>query len=320
VAGLELGEFEFDTGISQFDLALNLFDRDEEVDTRLEYNADLFSSETATRMLGHLEVLLEGIVAAPDRDVWELPLLTEPERRQLLVEWANTEETYPLNLCFHQLFEAQAARTPRSTAVLHGEQQLTYDEINRRTNQLAHYLRKRGVGPDVIVGLCTNRSIEMLVGLLGILKAGGAYLPLDPSYPPERLSFMIEDAAVSLVLTQEHLRTTLPDHSAQFLCLDSEWSRISTESENTPANVASPSNLVYIIYTSGSTGRPKGVMITHGGLFELVHESLCRWGRKRFTGSFSARFRFDGYQPVGAAGVWATSYTLVRRGGNRRTK
>src|SRR6266851_836516 len=266
VAGLELGEFEFNTGISQFDLALNLFERDEEIHTRLEYNADLFSGETAARMLRHLEVLIEGIVEEPDREVWTLELLTEPERRQLLVEWTNTEATYPRELCFHQLFEAQAARTPQTTAVVHGDQRLTYNEIDRRTNQLAHYLRKHGVGPNVVVGICMHRSIEMLVGLLGVLKAGAAYLPLDPSYPPERLSFMIQDAAVSLVLTQEHLRTTLPNHGVQFVCLDSEWSRIGTESENTPVNVATPLDLVYIIYTSGSTGRPKGVMITHAGL------------------------------------------------------
>jgi len=266
VAGLEVGEFEVDTGISQFDLGLNLFELHEEISARLEYNADLFSNETAMRMLGHLEVLLEGIVETPDRDVRELPLLTEPERQQLLVEWTNTESPYPRELCFHQLFEAQAARTPQATAVVHGNQELTYDEINRQANQLAHYLKKRGIGPDVAVGICMHRSIEMLVGLLGILKAGGAYLPLDASYPPERLSFMIEDAAVSLVLTQERLRASLLDHSAQLICLDSEWSRVGTESENTPVNVATPLNLVYIIYTSGSTGRPKGVMITHTGL------------------------------------------------------
>jgi amino acid adenylation domain-containing protein len=193
-------------------------------------------------------------------------LLSQQERRQLLVEWTNTEAPYPRELCFHQLFEAQAARTPQAVAVVHGDQELTYTELNRRANQLAHYLSNRGIGPDTVVGICMHRSIEMLVGLLGILKAGGAYLPLDPSYPPERLSFMIEDAAVSLVLTQERLRTTLPDHNAQLICLDSESSRISTENENTPVNVATPLDLVYIIYTSGSTGRPKGVMITHAGL------------------------------------------------------
>jgi aspartate racemase len=270
VAGLEVEEFEFDTGISQFDLALNLFERDKEIKVRLEYNSELFTAEAATRMLGHFDALLGGIVATPDREAWELPLLTDPERLQLLVEWTNTEETYPRDLCFHQLFEAQAARTPEAVAVVHGDQQLTYDELNARANQVAHYLRRLGVGSDVVVGVCTHRSIEMLVGLLGILKSGGAYLPLDPSYPPERLSFMLEDAAVSVVLTQERLQTNLPERGAKFVCLDSQWPAISTESEHTPVNAATPLNLVYIIYTSGSTGRPKGVMITHAGLVNYL--------------------------------------------------
>ncbi|MEP6703461.1 MAG: amino acid adenylation domain-containing protein, partial [Acidobacteriota bacterium] len=270
VSGLKLEEFEFDTGISQFELALELLERDEEIDARLEYNADLFSAETAMRMLEHLEVLLEGIVTAPDRDVWDLPLLTEPERRQLLVNWTNTKATYPQEHCFHELFDMQAARTPQSTAVAYGERLLTYDEVNRQANQLGHYLRKRGVGPDVVVGIYMHRSIEMVVGLLGILKAGGAYLPLDLSYPVERLSFMIEDAGASIVLTQERVSSTLPDHSAEFICLDREWSTISKENETQPVNIATPLNLVYIIYTSGSTGRPKGVMITHAGLVNYL--------------------------------------------------
>ncbi|MFN2529807.1 MAG: amino acid adenylation domain-containing protein [Pyrinomonadaceae bacterium] len=266
VAGLEFDEFEFDRGVSQFDLALDLFERDDEINTRLEYNADLFTDEMARRMLGHLEVVLEGIVKAPDREVWELPLLTEAERRQLLVEWPNTEATYPREQCFHQLFEIQAARTPERTAVVYRGVQLTYGELNRRANQLAHYLRTRGTGPDVVVVIYMHRSIEMLVGLLGILKAGGAYLPLDPSYPSARLSFMIDDAQAALVLTQESLRSKLPDHRAQLVCLDSEWLTISKEPEHPLVNVSTPLNLVYIIYTSGSTGRPKGVMITHSGL------------------------------------------------------
>ena len=163
VAGLELREFEFETGISKFDLSLNLFEQDTHIKTRLDFNIDLFSPETARRILENFEILLEAIVATPDCEIWELPLLTESERRTLLVEWTKTKADFPRELCFHQLFESQVIRTPQVFAVEHDGRQLTYDQLNRQANQLAHYLRKRGVGPDVVVGLCVHRSIEMLV-------------------------------------------------------------------------------------------------------------------------------------------------------------
>ncbi len=165
-------------------------------------------------MVEHWRVLLEGIVAHPETPVGELPLLTPAEHQRLLVQWNDTAADYPREQCVHQLFEQQAARSPDATAVVFGEYTLSYAELNARANQWAHYLRSKGVGPDVLVGLCLERSLELVVGMLGILKAGGAYLPLDPSYPTERLAFMLADAAASVVLTQQSLRDTLPPTAA----------------------------------------------------------------------------------------------------------
>ncbi len=200
----------------------------------------------------------------------DLPLLTEAERLTLLVEWNDTQASYPKNLCIHELFEAQVERSPDAIAVVFKEKQLTYRELWARANQLAHYLRVLGVGPEVLVGICTERSLEMVVGLLGILKAGGAYLPLDPEYPLERLAFMLSDAQVPVLLTTEHLVEGLPTTWAQVICLDSDWESIAQHSEANPPHSTTPDNLAYVIYTSGSTGRPKGVEIQHSGLVNLV--------------------------------------------------
>ena len=213
-------------------------------------------------------MLLHAIVRHPEHSVYQLPLLSKAERHQLLVEWNDTAAPYPANKTIVQLFSEQVERTPNAVAVVFSEQQLTYQELNQRANQLAHELIKRGVGPEVLVGLCVERSIDMVVGLLGILKAGGAYLPLDPTYPSERIQFMLEDAQVRLLLTQEKLVAQLPKVAPLF-CLDSQ---IIGEREPNPVtpvsheNAASPSDLAYVIYTSGSTGKPKGVMISHQGL------------------------------------------------------
>ncbi len=201
----------------------------------------------------------------------DLPLLTEAERLTLLVEWNDTQASYPKNLCIHQLFEAQVERSPEAIAVVCEEQQLTYRQLWARANQLAHYLRALGVGPEVVVAICTPRSVEMVVGLLGILKAGGAYLPLDPEYPVERLALMLEDAVVPVLLTLEHLVEGLPTTWAQVISLDSDWESIAQHSEANPPQSTTPDNLAYVIYTSGSTGRPKGVEIQHRGLVNLVN-------------------------------------------------
>src|SRR5262245_6955480 len=196
---------ELESGVSKFDLSLSLSDRGEDISGRLQYNTDLFDEPTIARMLRHFQVLLEGIVADPNRRISDLPSLTEAEKDQLLVEWNETGRDYPKEKCLHQLFEEQVKRTPDSVAVIFEDQQLTYQELNTRANQLGHYLQKLGVGPETLVGICMERSLEMVVGLLGILKAGGAYVPLDPSYPKDRLDFMLHDAKVGVLLTQQGL-------------------------------------------------------------------------------------------------------------------
>ena len=217
-------------------------------------------------MANHFKVLLEGIVSNPDQNLSELPILTQAERHRLLVEWNDTEADYPKNQCLHGLFEAQVERTPDVVAVVFERQQLTYRELNTRANQLAHYLRKQGVGPEVLVGICIERSLEMVIGLLGVLKAGGAYVPLDPEYPKDRLAFMLEDSQAPVLLTQEKLasefRNSIPT-MCHIICLDSEWKIVSQESKRNPLSGVTAKNMAYVIYTSGSTGKPKGVVIPH---------------------------------------------------------
>lgn len=197
-------------------------------------------------------------------------LLTELERHKILVEWNNTQNDYPLDKCVHQLFEEQVEQRPDAVAVVCEGEQLTYGELNLRANQLAHYLQGLGVGPEVLVGICVERSIEMIVGLLGILKAGGAYIPLDPAYPQERLTFMLKDACVSVLLTQGKLVKKLPQHQARVVYLDLHSEEITQCNESNPTSRATADNLVYVIYTSGSTGQPKGVLIEHQVLLNLV--------------------------------------------------
>jgi len=194
-----------DNGTSKVDLTLSLAERDSQLAGFFEYNTDLFDRDRIERMAGHFQTLLNGIVADPDQRISHLPILDDAERHRLLIEWNNTEADYPRDNCVHELIEGQAKRTPDAIAITFHRQQLTYRELNARANQLAHYLQELGVGPEKLVGICAERSLDMVIGLLGILKAGGAYLPLDPSYPKERLAFMLEDAQVSVVLTQESL-------------------------------------------------------------------------------------------------------------------
>lgn len=262
-------------GTSQFDLTLAVWDTKQGLIGSWEYNSDLFEPDTIARMTSHFQTLLAAIIANPHQPIGELPLLSQPERHQLLVEWNDTYTPYPKSKCIHQLFEEQVEKTPNAVAVVYEDESLTYQQLNERANQLAQYLRSLGVKPEVLVGICIERSSKtlpkasplMLVGLLGILKAGGAYVPLDPAYPQERLAFMLEDAQVSVLLTQKSLVTTLPPHQAQVVCLDS--ATFSTIAENLPHTVTTD-NLAYVIYTSGSTGRPKGVQIEHRGLLNLV--------------------------------------------------
>jgi len=205
-----------------------------------------------------------------------MEVLPESERRKVLREWNCTETGNPQELeqSFHELFEAQVAKTPEALAVVYEAEELTYDELNRRANQLGGYLRELGVGPDERVGICVERGLEMIVGLLGILKAGGAYVPLDPKYPRERLAFMLEDAQVPVLLTQEHLRPGLPVSWAQVISLDSEWEQVAQCSERNLERCSGPENLAYLIYTSGSTGVSKGVGVPHRGVCNAIQAAI----------------------------------------------
>ncbi|MBP0011694.1 MAG: amino acid adenylation domain-containing protein [Roseofilum sp. SBFL] len=259
---------------SRFDLTLSMEETDKGILGYWEYATDLFDAATIARMTGHLQVLLEAIAANPQQKIAELPLLTEPERHQLLVEWNNTATDYPRDKCIHQLFEEQAERTPDAIAIVFAEEQLTYQELNQKANQLARYLQRLGVQPEALVGICIERSLELIVGILGILKAGGAYVPLDPAYPQERLEYMFNDSEVSVLLTQQQLLAQLPQHQAKVVFLDRDWEKFATATPETVNSKVSPQNLSYVIYTSGSTGKPKGVLVEHKGLFNLVKAQI----------------------------------------------
>ncbi|WP_169218415.1 non-ribosomal peptide synthetase [Brasilonema sp. UFV-L1] len=277
LTGLSVSPLVAESATAKFDLTLSMENTATGLVGVWEYNTDLFDATTIKRMAGHFQTLLEGIVSNPQQPISQLPLLSEVERQQLLVEWNSTTVEYPTDKCIHQLFEEQVERTPHAVAVVYENQQLTYDELNCRANQLAHYLRSLGVRADVLVGIYVERSLEMVVGLLAILKAGGAYVPLDPEYPTQRLSFMLEDAQVGVLVTQQHLVERLPQHQAQLVCLDTEWSLISQLSQNNPITGVQASHLAYVIYTSGSTGAPKGVLVAHQGLLNLVF-----WHKRAF--------------------------------------
>ena len=269
IAGATTREVKIDNGTAKFDLTLSLEDSGPQLTGWMEYNTDLFEAGTIRRMLVHYQTLLEAAIQNPDQSISTLPLLPEGERRRVLVEWNDTKRDYP-QACVHELFEAQVERRPEAVALVSGEQQLSYAELNRRANQLAHELRSKGVGPETVVGICVERSPDLLGALLGVLKAGGAYVPLDPAFPRERLLFMLRDAGVQVLLTQESLRAKLSKSSARFVCLDSDWTAIAKQPSENCRSGAGPENLAYVIYTSGSTGLPKGVEVTHRALSNFL--------------------------------------------------
>ncbi|MDM8560649.1 amino acid adenylation domain-containing protein [Candidatus Parabeggiatoa sp. HSG14] len=254
-----------DNVIAKFDLTLEMEETTQGLAGTLEYNTDLFERTTIERMVGHFQTLLEGIVDNPLKPIQELPLLTIAEYQQLL-DWNDTSVDYPTEMCLHQLFEAQVERTPEVVAVVFEEQHLTYAELNDRANQLAHHLQTLGIKPNVLVGICIERSIDMIIGLLGILKVGGTYLPLEPTYPTARLALMLEDAEVPVLLTQSGFIQKLPKTTAQVICLDIMGSTLSHLSTTNLKSGVEYTDLAYVIYTSGSTGMPKGVMNTHKGI------------------------------------------------------
>jgi amino acid adenylation domain-containing protein len=266
LAGLKLTPLPTHSGTAKFDLMLSVEEHAGGLSGILEYNTDLFNAETITRLLGNYQTLLEGVVENMEQRISQLPLSSEAERRQMLDEWNDTRAEFARDKCVHQLFEEQVERTPDGIALIFEDEELTYGELNERANQLAHELQALGVGPEVRVGICVKRSIEMMVGLLGILKAGGCYVPLDPKYPKERLAFMLEDAQVPVLLTQDELRPEFKFEipNLKLLCLGSLRSnRRGAFRTTVPKTGVKPENLAYVIYTSGSTGRPKGVMVTH---------------------------------------------------------
>ncbi len=265
--GVDTRPIEIQRGTANVDLAFDVYEGSKGTGgIRIEYSTELFDVATIQRMTRHFQVLLGGIIAHPDEQLSKLPLLTEGERRQMLVEWNDTAAGYPTGAPVHELFESQAERTPDAVAVRYESRRMSYRELDRRSNQLARHLEGLGVGPESLVGVCVERSPEMVVALLGVLKAGGAYVPLDPTYPKERLAFMLGDTGAGWLLTQGRLVSQLPAHEARLVQLDGDQEAIARQRETAPATVVSAGDLAYVIYTSGSTGTPKGVMVTHRGL------------------------------------------------------
>jgi amino acid adenylation domain-containing protein len=284
LAGLQVEELEIDHHVSRFDLELFVEERDGGFHGYISGAADLFDYSTVQRMARHYETLLQAIAGNPGQRISELAVLTSREKRQLLVEWNHTEQEYPKSKCIHQLFEEQVEKSPDSVALVFDNQQLTYRELNQRANQVAHYLQRLGVGPESLVAISMERSLEMIIGLLGILKAGGAYVPLDPQYPKQRLAFMLEDTQATVLLTQQRQvddlysgskiedidnLSAIIDCRLKVICLDRDAEAIAGDSMENLSSEVSAENLAYVIYTSGSTGKPKGVAITHHNVARL---------------------------------------------------
>jgi amino acid adenylation domain-containing protein/non-ribosomal peptide synthase protein (TIGR01720 family) len=287
LTGLAVSPLQIGCGPAKFDLSFSIIEESKGLRGSLDYNTDLFDFATIAGMIRHFQTLVEGVLANPAQRLSGLPVLTHSERHQLLLEWNDSRIPYPQDRCIHQLFEVQAERTPEAVALVFNGEQLTYRELNDRANQLAHYLRKHGVGPEVRVGICVERSLEMVIGQLGILKAGGAYVPLDPTYPKERLAFMLADAQVHTLVTNQWLaqelsatiKSRIEDTAKEFSnrnsrmqvrYLDTEWEAIARESLLNPNTKVLAENLAYVIYTSGSSGRPKGVQTQHSGVVNLM--------------------------------------------------
>lgn len=255
----------------RFKLRLSATDVNNELRVRLHYDPEFYTTQTAARFANALSVVLSSIVAGPGAQIGELDILGERERQRILVDWNNTATGFPTELCTHELFTAQAAKTPNALALIHDNEQMTFRELDQRTNQLANHLIAIGVGPEKRVGLLLERSIDLVAALLAVLKASGAYVPLDPRYPLERLSLILDDAGIDVLVTQSALIETIQNYTGRIVCLDTEQETIERESVAQPPNTATPENLAYVIYTSGSTGKPKGVTIEHRSLVNLTH-------------------------------------------------
>jgi amino acid adenylation domain-containing protein len=269
--GLERRSMPLGTRTAKFDLSVFCVERQQVLTVAIEYNTDLFQPATIGRMAEHFQTLLEDIVSEPEKRIADLAILTQPELQEVLVEWNNTKQTYPMEWYLHELIETQAARIPHAVAVKYEDQHVTYHELNGRANQLAHYLQKLGIGPEVRVGIYLKRSPEMVLALLSTLKAGGAYVPLDPAHPRERVEFILEDAQIRALLTENLLREWLSPQSISVISIDSDWERIAKESNGNLRSWKTSDSTAYIIYTSGSTGKPKGVEVTNLGMANFVY-------------------------------------------------
>ncbi|MFY9744254.1 MAG: amino acid adenylation domain-containing protein, partial [Candidatus Sulfotelmatobacter sp.] len=291
--GWDLTPIDVETGTTKFDLCFVLDDRADGVLGRIIYSTDLFAPATITQLIGCWQTLLEAIVADPGRRISQLPILRDEERRKVLVEWNDTRKPYPLELVSRR-FELHAEKSPNAIAVRCGSQTLSYGELNRRASQLANYLRTVGVRAEVPVALCVERSLEMVIGILGILKAGGAYVPLDPAYPQERLDFMLADCQTPVLLTQQHLLGNQPRlKQCQVICLDSEWEKIAGQPDSSVIEDLKPENLAYVIYTSGSTGGAKGVEITQQNLAQSTAARLDYYANAGNEFLLLSSFAFD---------------------------
>ncbi len=279
LADLQVETVEASTHTTKVDLSLTMQENEGSLSGILEYNTDLFDVHTMDCLVAHFQVLLQDLVTHPEQSISRAEILTREERQKILYTWNNTARPYPKDICVHQLIQQQVQKAPQRVAVLATDGSLSYEELNRRANQLAHHLQHMGIGPDILVGICLPRSLELVIALLAVLKSGGAYVPLDPGYPQERLNYMLDDADVSVLLTQSELRDHIPTATGrQILCIDQIQSLLANEVFDNPYSPVNAQNLAYVIYTSGSTGRPKGAMNTH--------EALCcrlQWLQDRYS-------------------------------------
>ncbi|PYS76409.1 MAG: hypothetical protein DMF66_14910 [Acidobacteria bacterium] len=317
--GIEARGVEVSVETAKFDLTLNITETEEGLAGSLKYSTELFERETIERLAQSFETLLWGGVSGPGLTLSELPLLSEAERERVLGLWNETGVSFGGPERLHEMFERRAAERPESSAIVFEGREVSYGELNERANRLAHYLRRRGVAPEAVVGICMERGPEMIVAALGVLKSGGAYLPLDPEYPAERLDYMLRDTGVKLLLTQQRLADRLQDGPAQLISLDGYGTPFASEDAENPRHVASADNLAYVIYTSGSTGRPKGVMVTHRAICNhlLWRQSAYPLGEAdRFLHKASFSFDISVWEIFGTLAAGAT-LVMARPGGQR---
>ena len=313
IRGLDLSLFEVRRETSMFDITLEIIDSGDKLKSNFNYRTDLFEASTIKRMVKHFETLIDGIIRNPASRLSDLPILTDPERIQILEEWNSTAYEYPETEGIHHLFESQVQLTPQAIAIEFQQQSLTYDELDARSNKLANYLKKCGVGPEMLVGIFLDRSIETVISILAVLKAGGAYVPLDPAHPRERLSFMLSNSGAHTLLTKRSLVKYLPEREVHQICLDRDWGAIELEKRDNPASRINKGNLAYVIYTSGSTGEPKGVQVSHGALLNHCFSMKRRYALQPHDRVLQfAPFSFD-VSIEELFPTWAAGAALVMR-------